>query len=538
MRRLTTLLTVFAGLSCAATPVETHGWLSVSGNKVVDEHGNPAALRGMSLFWSQWYSGFWNADMVSWLVKDWKVSLVRCPMAIESNDGGYLEPDADAEVARVETVVQAAIDHGIYAIIDWHEENAFNHTAQASAFFARMAEKYAAYPNVLFEIYNEPNDKVSWWQVKQYAEQVIPAIRAKNPKALVIVGNPSWDQKLMSPADDPVAASNVAYTLHFYAASMKQWLRDVANQAMNSSNRIALFVTEWGTCESTGSGYMDAAESGTWIDWMESNGISWANWAIDPKNESCAALNASASSHGNWGTADLTASGSFVRDQIRKRNNYTDAVKDTFAVPGTIDASMTSAATGTQVEADSVGSGNHLAYIDDGTSAEYLIKAAQAGSYATKILAAGAKDGGTIAWSIDGKSAGTTALTGTGAWQNWQRTDGPALQIASGVHTLHLDFQGTGTGLFNLKAIDLALQTPSSVERVSLAQVAQVGSGHVRIAGGLWNEAVLLDAQGREIARQGLGSEAAVVDLSGLHGRGFLHLTGRNALTIPVISVR
>jgi endoglucanase len=518
--------------------VETHGWLSVQGNKVVDEHGKPAQLRGMSLFWSQWYSGFWNADMISWLVKDWKVSLVRCPMAIESSDGGYLEADADAEVARVETVVQAAIDHGIYAIIDWHEENAFNHTAQASAFFARMAEKYAAYPNVLFEIYNEPNDKVSWWQVKQYAEQVIPAIRAKNPKALVIVGNPSWDQKLMSPADDPVAASNVAYTLHFYAASMKQWLRDVGNQAMNSSNHIALFVTEWGTCESTGSGYMDAAESSTWIDWMESNGISWANWAIDPKNESCAALNASASSKGGWGSGDLTASGSFVRDQIRKRNAYSDAVKDTFALPGTIDASLPSAAVGTKVESDSVGSGSHLAYIDSGTSADFLIKADKAGSYAATIMAAGAKTGGTIAWSIDGKSAGTTAIAGTGAWQNWQTTKGADLTLSAGVHVLHLDFQGSGTGLFNLKEIDLAFQSPSSVDRTRLLQAVQVGAGRVQIAGGLWETAILMDAQGREIARQDLGTGAAVMELSGLHGRGILRLTGRNAVTIPVISIR
>ena len=37
----------------AGSPVARHGALHVAGGRVVDSHGQPVTLRGMSLFWSQ-----------------------------------------------------------------------------------------------------------------------------------------------------------------------------------------------------------------------------------------------------------------------------------------------------------------------------------------------------------------------------------------------------------------------------------------------------------------------------------------------------
>lgn len=458
MKRWTAMLAMLAGLAGAATPVETHGNLSVKGNKVVGEDGNPANLRGMSLFWSQWAPEYWNRDAMGWLASDWKASVVRAPMAVDN--GGYLTSPA-LQMKRVDSVVQAAIDDGIYVIVDWHDHDANLHVAQAKTFFETMAAKYGNTPNVIWEIWNEPNDKNgsgaggydTWEDIKWYANQVIPAIRAHS-RNVIVVGTSSWSQGVHEAAAAPIAESNIAYTLHFYAASHGQWLRDRALGAMNSG--IAIFVTEWGTCEASGDGALSFDESSKWLGMMDDQGISWANWSIVAKDETCAALRGTPSERGGWGAGDLSTSGAWVRAELRKRGDYTPTVRDTFALPGTIDASKPSARTGAKVEADAAGSGSHLAYIDSGTAASYLVKTSKDGRFALRVSAASANDGGAIRWSLDGRAVATTTVAGSGGWQSWTDAAGPALLVSAGVHTLRLDFQGSGTGLFNLKSIAVA----------------------------------------------------------------------------------
>jgi endoglucanase len=265
-----------------------HGKLSVKGNRIVDEHGAAVQLRGMSFGWSQWWGQYWTSGTVSWLVDDWKVELVRASMGIES--GGYLENSA-AERAKVITVVDAAIRRGIYVIIDWHDHNAPNHVDAARAFLSDMAQRYGQYPNVIYEIFNEPDN-------------------------LIVVGTPEWSQRVDQAAQAPLSQTNIAYALHFYAATHKQSLRDHASQAL--AKGIALFVTEWGTSEASGSGYLDAAETATWLKFMDDNKLSWANWDIaDKSGETCSALLPNRSTTGGWALSDLTESGRLVRKTLR-----------------------------------------------------------------------------------------------------------------------------------------------------------------------------------------------------------------------------
>jgi endoglucanase len=297
-----------------------HGKLSVKGNRIVDEHGAAVQLRGMSFGWSQWWGQYWTSGTVSWLVDDWKVELVRASMGIES--GGYLENSA-AERAKVITVVDAAIRRGIYVIIDWHDHNAPNHVDAARAFLSDMAQRYGQYPNVIYEIFNEPdnvgpggNGQDTWDVIKAYANQVIPAIREKDPDNLIVVGTPEWSQRVDQAAQAPLSQTNIAYALHFYAATHKQSLRDHASQAL--AKGIALFVTEWGTSEASGSGYLDAAETATWLKFMDDNKLSWANWDIaDKSGETCSALLPNRSTTGGWALSDLTESGRLVRKTLR-----------------------------------------------------------------------------------------------------------------------------------------------------------------------------------------------------------------------------
>lgn len=295
----------------AGSVVQQFGQLRVQGNRIVAEDGQPVRLRGMSLFWSQWMPQYYNADTVRWLKEDWGITLIRAAMAVE--EGGYLT-DPGTEKARIEAVVDAAIAEGIYVIIDWHDHHAEQHLTQATQFFSEMAQKYGGYPNVLFEPYNEPLS-VGWSDViKPYHEQVLQVIRPHSDN-VVILGTRTWSQEVDVASEDPVSSGNVAYTVHFYASTHKQSLRDRVSTAL--SNGVAIFATEWGNCEATGNGALDFASTSEWLTFFEENYISDANWAVADKQESCAALKPGASSSGGWRAGHLTASGVWMRDSLR-----------------------------------------------------------------------------------------------------------------------------------------------------------------------------------------------------------------------------
>ena len=299
-----------------SSPVAAHGGLQVIGNHVCDASGKPYQMKGMSLFWSQWSAQHYTKATINALAEDWRCSVVRAAMAAEPGQGGYLD-NPTAAVAQVKTVVDAAIAKGIYVIIDWHKEHrvaAPSQVAEATAFFTQMATTYGSHPNVIFEIYNEPNGP-QWPAVKAYAETVIAAIRKTGSTNLVVVGTPTWSQDVDIAAADPITDfKNIAYALHFYAGTHKQSLRDKATAAM--SKGIALFATEWGTCNSSGNGGLDFDESVVWLNFLKQNSISWANWSLHDKVETASALKPGYRVTGAPSAADLTPSGVFVYNHL------------------------------------------------------------------------------------------------------------------------------------------------------------------------------------------------------------------------------
>jgi endoglucanase len=304
-------------LGTDTTIVQRYGSLRTVGNRVVDKNGNPAVLRGMSLFWSQWMGQFYNRDCVQWLRDDWKCSVVRAAMAVDQ--GGYLT-NGLAEKVKILSVIDACIDLGIYVIVDWHEEHAQWHRPQAIAFFEDIAKRYHDKPNIIYEIFNEPL-QVSWADsIKPYADSVVRHIRAIDPNNLIVVGNPTWSQDVDVAAANPLDSSyhNIAYTLHFYAATHKQSLRNKATVAM--ARGAALFVTEFGTTTSSGGGTIDSAETVTWMQFMSDNGISWCNWSVADKDETSAALKPGANATGGWPLSSISISGQWIRNKIRTGN--------------------------------------------------------------------------------------------------------------------------------------------------------------------------------------------------------------------------
>ena len=294
------------------TLIDIHGLLEVNGNRIVNKNNEPVSLAGNSFFWSNDGWGgekYYNSEVVSWLKEDWNTTIVRASMGVE-DPGGYLD-NKTANKDRVKIIIDAAIQEGIYVIVDWHSHHAEDYVDEAIIFFEEIASLYGDNDNVIYEIYNEPLD-ISWSEtIKPYAISVISAIRAIDPDNLIVVGTPEWSQRIDLAAADPIIGfPNIAYTLHFYTVYHHQWLRDRASAALDDG--IAIFVSEWG---SIGYSIVDT-EANNWMTWCFTNKIIHCNWAVNDKEEEWSILVPGASTNGNWNDNDLTEAGKLAKDII------------------------------------------------------------------------------------------------------------------------------------------------------------------------------------------------------------------------------
>ncbi|MFV0536101.1 MAG: glycoside hydrolase family 5 protein [Dysgonomonas sp.] len=294
------------------TFVGKHGWLSVKGTSLIDENGETLVMKGVSLGWHNWWSQFYNESTVTWLQNDWDCNLVRAAIGVEP-DGAYIDNSALANNS-LDNVVDAAIKNGMYVIIDWHSHNI--RTEEAKAFFTRVANKYKDYPNIIYEIFNEP-ERISWEEVKSYSEELIKTIRAIDKKNVILVGTPHWDQDIHLAADNPIKGyDNIMYTLHFYAATHKKELRDRADYALQKG--IPIFVSECASMEATGDGPINHQEWSAWVEWMAKNNITWVAWSISSKNETCSMIKDDSSPISNWVDSDLKEWGVLVKGMLKE----------------------------------------------------------------------------------------------------------------------------------------------------------------------------------------------------------------------------
>jgi endoglucanase len=305
---------LFGGLtnSMLSQTVKKHGQLHVEGIQLKDKYNNDVVLRGMSFGWHNMWPRFYNSGAVKWLKNDWGCRVLRASMGIDLDSNCYKsKPEWSKEI--IVAVIDAAIKEDIYVIVDWHSHNI--NLNEAKTFFAEMAQKYNKYPNIIYEIFNEP-DYESWADVKAYSIEIISIIRQFDKNNIIIVGSPHWDQDVHIVADEPITGfSNLMYSLHFYAATHKKDLRDRGDYAL--SKGIPIFISEYGGMEASGDGVIDYKSWDEWLVWAEKNKISTICWSVSDKKEKCSVLLPTAKSGGNWKEEDLNETGKYARKILR-----------------------------------------------------------------------------------------------------------------------------------------------------------------------------------------------------------------------------
>ncbi|RVU14098.1 glycoside hydrolase family 5 protein, partial [Streptomyces antnestii] len=254
------------------------------------------------------------------LAGDWGASVLR--IAMYADQSGY-QSNPKKFTDRVSRLIDMASARGMYVIVDWHwvDSGDPNHGLHhAKTFFKAIAVRHRRNPNVIYEIMNEAY-QADWWMIKSYAEKVIPVIRTQDPDSVILVGTRGWSTFGLSEYGDerevvanPVRASNIMYTYHFYAKAHRDRFLRMLDRA---SSELPVFVTEWGTQSWDGQGN-DFAMSQRYVDLMARKRISWTNWSIADGDGNGDIFLKGACKGGRFaGTRVLKPAGVWIRQRVR-----------------------------------------------------------------------------------------------------------------------------------------------------------------------------------------------------------------------------
>ncbi|UGY91048.1 glycoside hydrolase family 5 protein [Streptomyces gobiensis] len=302
------------------TPVERHGKLHVCGTQLCNAAGNPVQLRGMSTSGTQWFADCLVDDALDVLAEDWGSSVLR--IATYADKDGYAG-NPKKFTALANRLIDMASARGMYVIVDWHWVDPGDPNEgldNAMTFFKEITKRHQHKPNVIYEIMNEAFE-ASWWMIKSYAEKIIPVIRARDPDSVILVGTRGWSTLGLSEyanerevVANPVRASNIMYTYHFYAAAHREEFLRTLDRA---SSKLPVFVSEWGTQSWTGFDN-DFAMSQRYIDLMARKKISWTYWSISDGDGDGDIFKKGTCKGGRFaGTSALKPAGVWIRERIR-----------------------------------------------------------------------------------------------------------------------------------------------------------------------------------------------------------------------------
>jgi len=314
---------------------------------LVGSDGQPVQLRGMSTHGLQWFGEIINENAFAALSNDWESNVIRLAMYV--GESGYAENPSVKDL--VYQGIELAFANDMFVIVDWHvhapgDPNAAVYSG-AYDFFDELSAHYQDHPQfnqIIWELCNEPspnnaggegltNDAAGWEKIKSYAEPIVALLRERGDN-IIIVGTPNWSQRADLAADDPIAAENIMYAVHFYSGThgASDTSDDRGNVMSNAryalENGAAIFVSEWGTSEANGNNGPYLEEADSWLNFLNENNISWCNWSLTNKNETSGSfipyiMNVSEAvlldpgADQVWAPNEMSLSGEYVRARIK-----------------------------------------------------------------------------------------------------------------------------------------------------------------------------------------------------------------------------
>lgn len=211
---------------------------------------------------------------------------------------------------KIKSVIDEALKNKLHIIINMHHHEALiaDPSGQKERFLSQwgqISDYFKAYPDsLLFEILNEPNDKVTPAVWNELAPEALSEIRKTNPDRVVVIGTAEWGgigglSQLQLPDDE-----NIIVTIHYYnpfdfthqgadwsnmeGVTGVKWNdteqeRETIHQEFKSvisfsnTNKVPVHVGEFGAYSKAD---IDSRERWTTYlaRWFEEQGFSWAYW--------------------------------------------------------------------------------------------------------------------------------------------------------------------------------------------------------------------------------------------------------------------
>lgn len=148
---------------------------------------------------------------------------VRVPVKFSAHTDNRAPYKISPELlSRVDEVVDWAIVEGLQVIIDVHHyeelmSNPYVHEKRLEAMWEQLAYRYATAPdNLIFELINEPNDKMTIAKTDALNKRLLQIVRKHNPKRWVIVGSAGWGNLDALMKSNPPRELYVMTTFHYY----------------------------------------------------------------------------------------------------------------------------------------------------------------------------------------------------------------------------------------------------------------------------------------------------------------------------------